>query len=352
MTARLLLALQERGHEVAVITDQTHPSLPAEGQYKGIQVSRLPFILALTARRVDQIWTIRQQVAKLKRTFAPDLIHVNNVDSSVLFHLDTRNAHPAPVVVTLHGDHGQFVKRETLLEKTLASATWVTGCSAWVVEYLRRLMPSATSRSSLIYNGLDAPSLPPTPLPLNPPRLLCLGRLSAEKRFDLAVGALPAIIKRVPQARLVIAVDGPEQRTLKEQAAQLGLTNAIDFLGWITPESVPPLINTATLVVVPSRREGFGLVALEAAHMARPIVATRVGGLPEVVVHGQTGLLVEQGNAKALADAVIRLLTHPDLAIQLGQAARNRARARFSWDPCVDAYDKLYRTVTKDSSDR
>ena len=350
LAAKLLPALQARGHEFAVITEQTHSRLPAEGRYQGIQVYRFPFFLALADRRVEQILAIRQQVAELKRAFAPDLIHVNYVDHSVLFHLDTRGAHPAPVVVTLHGDLGQLPKREMLLAQTLASATWVTGCSAWVVDYVRRLMPSATPRSSLIYNGLAVPSLPPTPPSLHPPRLLCLGRLGAEKGFDLALSALPSVIKRFPQVRLVIAGDGPEHTSLKNQAIHLGLTDAVEFMGWVAPENVHALINTATLVVVPSRKEGFGLVAVEAAHMARPIVATRVGGLPEVVVHGQTGLLVEEGNAQALADAIIILLAHPEATVQMGQAARNHARERFSWDHCVDAYDKLYRQLTKDSS--
>src|SRR5689334_6233188 len=94
LAAKLLPALQARGHEFAVITEQTHSRLPAEGRYQGIQVYRFPFFLALADRRVEQILAIRQQVAELKRAFAPDLIHVNYVDHSVLFHLDTRGAHP------------------------------------------------------------------------------------------------------------------------------------------------------------------------------------------------------------------------------------------------------------------
>ena len=112
---------------------------------------------------------------------------------------------------------------------------------------------------------------------------------------------------------------------------------------------VPALINTATMVVMPSRREGLPLVALEAALMARPIVATRVGGLPEVVVHQQTGLLVEPENSDALAEAITFLLDHHETATQLGQAARQRAQEVFGWERCVDAYDALYRKLIKKS---
>jgi glycosyltransferase involved in cell wall biosynthesis len=104
-------------------------------------------------------------------------------------------------------------------------------------------------------------------------------------------------------------------------------------------------MNTATLVLIPSRRESFCLVALEAALMARPLVATRVGGLPEVVVHQQTGLLVEREDVRGIADAVSFLLERPETAAQMGKAARLRAREVFSWDRCVDAYDTLYRRL-------
>jgi glycogen(starch) synthase len=80
--------------------------------------------------------------------------------------------------------------------------------------------------------------------------------------------------------------------------------------------------------------------------MARPIVATRVGGLPEVVVHGETGLLVESENSDALAEAILFLLNHPDTARKLGGAARDRAQIVFNWERHVDAYDALYQKLT------
>jgi len=86
-------------------------------------------------------------------------------------------------------------------------------------------------------------------------------------------------------------------------------------------------------------------VALEAALMARPVVATRVGGLLEVVVHQQTGLLVEQEDSHGLAEAIASLLDHPETATEMGQAARQRAQKVFSWKQCVDAYDALYQKL-------
>jgi glycosyltransferase involved in cell wall biosynthesis len=102
-------------------------------------------------------------------------------------------------------------------------------------------------------------------------------------------------------------------------------------------------VNTVSVVAVPSRwDEPFGLVALEAALMARPVVAARVGGLPEVVEDGRTGLLVEREDAHALAEALVCLLRDPAAADRMGVVARARASALFGWDRCVNEYERLY----------
>jgi glycogen(starch) synthase len=126
------------------------------------------------------------------------------------------------------------------------------------------------------------------------------------------------------------------------------LKGYVEFTGWVSPDKVPELINTSTIVVMPSRwKEPFGLVALQAAQMARPIVATRIGGLPEVVLHQETGLLVDKENSRQLAEAITFLLEHPEVAEQMGRAARMRAKSVFDLERCVDAYDTLYKKLKK-----
>jgi glycogen(starch) synthase len=175
--------------------------------------------------------------------------------------------------------------------------------------------------------------------------LLCLGRLTIQKGFDLAVQALKVIIDHYPNVRLVIAGDGPERHNLEHLVIELGLERVVDFVGWVAPERVPALINTATVVIMPSRWEGLPLVALEAALMARPLIATPVEGLLEVVVHQQTGLLIEKEDSKALAEAVVFLLSEHEVATAMGQAARRRVQQVFSFKNCVEAYDAVYRRL-------
>ena len=101
------------------------------------------------------------------------------------------------------------------------------------------------------------------------------------------------------------------------------------------------------MVVMPSRREGLPVAAAQAASRARPIVASRVGGLPDVVAHDQSGMLVEPEDARGLAQAVAYMLDHPGDAARMGRAAHARVRKALSLDRCVDAFDHLYRTLTR-----
>ena len=137
---------------------------------------------------------------------------------------------------------------------------------------------------------------------------------------------------------------------LQEQVSKLGLGAFVEFTGWVAPDKVPELINRATIVLMPSRLEGLPLVGIEAALLARPIVATRVGGLPEIVLHQKTGLLVERDDISSLTRAIALLLSNPDRARQMGETARGRAQEMFSLERCINSYDALYRSVAEGSS--
>jgi glycogen(starch) synthase len=346
LAAKLLPALAERGYEFVVVTRKDSDEVPDESRLDGISVYRFPFWTALASRDVEQVMQIRQQVAGLKEAFGPELVHVNFVGPSIVIHHQTATAHRSPMLVTLHTLHAdEFVRTGTVLESALNAADWVTACSWAVLREARRQQPGITARSSVVWNGLDPPIVSPEPLPFDHPRLLCLGRMVPEKGFDLALAAFASLIDRYPRLRLVIAGDGTIRTDLERQAAQLGIHERVDFAGWVQPGDVPALINGSTLVVMPSRWEGLPLTALEAAQMGRPIVATRVGGMPEVVVNGETGLLVDKDDSQALAQAIAMLLDRPQTAQRMGAAARHRALDAFSFERHVEAYDAVYRRL-------
>jgi glycosyltransferase involved in cell wall biosynthesis len=128
----------------------------------------------------------------------------------------------------------------------------------------------------------------------------------------------------------------------------LRIAGSVDFAGWTAPVDTAALINAASLVLVPSREESLGLVAVEAALLERPVVGSRVEGLPEAVDDGVTGLLVARDDPEALAGAVLRVLDRPDLAASMGRAGRRLALERFGWTRCVNAYEALYRRIVEE----
>jgi glycogen synthase len=355
LAIKLILALQQRGYEIIVVTRQDSLDLPKEATYQGIPVYRYPFWSDLTSGKLDQVVARRSQIAKLKRAFAPDLVHINSFGPSVLFHYDTTNAYPTPVLLTLHTAYqpinAQSLGQDGLFRKTLRAANWVTCVSNAVFAHWRQLVPEIAAYSSVVYNGLVPPALSPEPLPTDPPRLLCLGRLHPDKCFDLALKAFASVRDRFPRAHLVIAGDGDERPVLERQVADMGLDN-VEFVGWVAPGKIFELMSAATIVIVPSRYEGLPTVALEAGMMARPVVATRVGGVPEIVVDQETGLLVDPGDWRALAAAIEFLLARPESATEFGQAARRRIQRLFNFERYIDGYDALYRKlVTGDTTE-
>jgi glycogen(starch) synthase len=346
LAAKLLPALRARGHELSVVTWENINSRD-QISYAGIPIYRFPFF-STPDESLTSIIQCRSPIMNLKQYFAPDLIHVNSYGRSILFHLNTINSHPAPVLLTLHQHiSDEPVQRDSLLGHLLRTSDWVNTCSNSVLTQVRRLAPEIIPHSSVIYNALEAPSFNPEPLPFHPPQLLCVGRLVHEKGFDLALAAFSTVLDGFPRARLLIAGDGPERQRLTQRTSKLGLASSVDFLGSVPPETVLRLMNKATLVIIPSRVEGFGLVALESALMARPVVATNIGGLSEVVLHQKTGLLVQEDDQKGLANAVLFLLNHPQAADTFGAAARRRVKEVFRFEHHVDAYDQLYQRITR-----
>lgn len=350
--ARLLADLSRRGHEFTVIAAHSGLDLPDVDRFGKIPVHRFRFWEALQPGNLDAFATIQQRISDLKRRIRPEIVHADFLGPSSIFHLATRSAHPAPLLVTIQ-QHGTLTAGggpDSLLYGVLRAADWVTFCSRFMRDETLRLIREIPAPNSIVPNAVRAPILEPTPPRFDPPRLLCLGRLRSEKGFDLAVQALARLGDRHGGTRLAVAGDGPDLEGLRQEAARMGVSDRTEFLGWAAPEDVPELILQASIVLVPSRREAFGLVALEAAMMGRPVVATAVGGLPEVIADGKTGVLVPPEDASALADAISRLLADPERCSRMGVEARRRALAEFEWERHVDAYDALYGEITKGSA--
>jgi glycogen(starch) synthase len=339
----VLEGLRRRGYEFTVVTDEGERKLPARDTHDGLPVYRFPFWDAVVRRDVAGIVAIRQAVVALRAELAPALVHVNAVGPSLFFHLQASRAVRVPWLFTPHAPLGdQASGLDTILGEALRSADWIVCLSEAQRESIMRLAPDVRATSSVVYCGLEPPELTPAPLPFAPPRALCVGRQVADKGFDVALAAFARVHARFPDLRHAFAGSGPDRPALEQQARALGIADRVDFLGRV-PE-VPPVLNQATFVLMPSRwEETFGLVALEAALLGRPVIATRVGALPEVVQDGETGLIVPRDDAAGVAAAIAALLEDPARTQRMGHAARERALRVFGLRPSLDAYEALYR---------
>jgi glycogen(starch) synthase len=350
VAAGLLPALRARGHEFAVVTSHQELDLPDRDEYSGIPVHRYPFRAALTSRSIDTITALRREARALVARIAPELIHVSCVGpSSYFLPLASAVGRAVPLIAHLHAEllASQTPGDGSILRRVLERADWVTSVSAAVHAGAIDTFPSIRGRGSVITNALEAPRQPTSALPFDPPCVLCLGRLVPEKGFDVALHVFAEVQRRMPGVRFLLAGDGPERARLEDQARALGLDSRVEFLGVVPHDEVPSLIDRATVVLMPSRREGLGLVAIEAAYMGRPTVATSAAGLVEVVLHGETGLLAPKEDAAALSRAVLTLLARPETARRMGDTARRRARDVFDLQRCADRFDELYRQLAR-----
>lgn len=173
-----------------------------------------------------------------------------------------------------------------------------------------------------------------------------VGRLAPQKGQRHLVGAMPLLLERVPHAHAVIAGGGDLEDFLRELAADLGVADRVHVLG--PRKDVPALMYALDAFAMPSIWEGFGLVLLEAMAAARPIVASAVATIPEVVLDGETGLLVPPGDPLALAEALARLAADPALAHEYGQRGRQRLQRFFSLDKMVGDTELLYRELLEE----
>ncbi len=225
-----------------------------------------------------------------------------------------------PYVVQVWGTDVELARRApSLAQRVLRGARLVIAASAALAESAQAL---GAADVRVIPTGVDLP--PEVGEEATPPEVLYAGRLSPEKGVEDLVEAAAGM-------KLVVAGDGP---------LRAGVPAA---LGFVPHDELDRLYARAAVVACPSRREGFGVACLEAMAHARPVVATGVGGLLDLVVDGETGLVVPPRDPAALRAALERLLADGELRRRLGAAGRERARERFSWDVVTDATVAAYR---------
>ncbi len=184
--------------------------------------------------------------------------------------------------------------------------------------------------------------------------ILSVGRLAEKKGLTYLISALHLLKNKFPDIRLLIIGDGPEKGNLMRQVNSLGLGNRVIFTGKIKNDLLPSYYASADIFVLPSiitkngDTEGLGVVLLEAISSGTPVIASNVGGIPDIVKDGKTGLLVSQKNPKQLATAISKLLSNPELSRRLVKNGKGHIRETYNWKNIADRFDKIIRkTIEK-----
>lgn len=343
LLSHLLRALRARGHELLLVTGRTLRAPEPRAEFEGVPVHRFEFRAAMRAHDLLRMKAHVQAVAALKSSFRPDIVHVHLCGISPLVECLTRRAWPAPVVTTLHTALDPAAMADGAMRRILAESDTVVALSRAMRDEILESEPTLAERVCIVPNGVQ-PMGTADPLPFTPATVLCLGRLIPGKGFDLALHAAQRLTQQGSPLRVLVAGDGPERPALEQLAAELGIAPITRFLGFVDPDRVSDVLGQATIVVVPSRvEEASACVIREAACMARPVVASRVGGTPELIEENETGLLFERDDVDGLTAALAALLGDPERARRLGRTARDRVLARCSFDAFVTAYEAVYR---------
>jgi L-malate glycosyltransferase len=361
IATELGIELSQRGHEVHFITYAQPFRLPHFMErvfFHEVEVARYPLFeyppydLALAATMHEV--ALREHL---------DLLHVHyaipHATSAWIAREMLKDAFDLPVITTLHGTDITLVGQErTFLELTRFSINHSQGITA-VSEYLRdeteRRFGVPGESIEVIPNFVDVQQYDRDRYPCRRESLLRSGErlivhisnFRSVKRVRDVIRIFAAISHEVP-SRLVLVGDGPDRPEAAAEADLLGIADQVLFLG--KQDSVAELLVCADLFLLPSESESFGLVALEAMASRVPVIATAVGGLPEVVEHGETGFLAAVGDVQGMAEAGVRILRDDELWRRMGEAARERAGSRFSTEQVIPLYERYYDRVLERES--
>jgi len=358
---RQLARQQTRSGERPIVLTMRWPkNLPVSEDIEGVPVRRHIFRLPEPTPRFMLAYAlesslIQRRVDRELLLHGASVVHIHCVSGNALYALRAARRLSLPLVVTLHGEltcdahdiyHHSYVLPK-LLKQLMVNADAVTAPSTQTLNEAQDFTGvEVGDRGSVIHNGVEFEEFATAqPEHRHRPYLMAAGRHVHPKGLDVLIDAYRLVLQRHPEAPdLVIAGDGEERTELEARAAAHGIADRVEFVGRCDRERMARLFKGCTLFVLPSRHEASPLVNVEAMAAGKPVIATCVGGVSEVVIDGVTGLLRSPGDPVGLADGVCRLLEDPTLAEQLGKAG-SRSAASFGWQSVSEQYDSVYEEV-------
>jgi glycosyltransferase involved in cell wall biosynthesis len=346
----LLPALRGQGVECEVVLLEDPRRAPRALRERldksGIPVQTLPIHW-----HIDPELPARLEQLLRRSTF--DILHAHLPHGEVYGEWTMRAFPSAKFVVSRHNDDRfrRWLPMRWVFAASLRRADRIIAISQSVHRFLVDVERAPAGKVEVIPYGLDSEAFAREAHPgvfrgelgvRDTPLVGFIGRMTGQKGVDVLLRAFAQVERQHPTVKLILAGDGPDRHALMRLAKSLGLQRAM-FLDWRTDAA--NILADIDLLVVPSRWEGFGLVTLEAMAMGKPVVASRVSALPEIVVPGETGLLLTPGSVEELADAIMKILSDPKHAAHMGCAGKERVRKEFPVERMARRTAELYRSL-------
>ena len=362
----LTAGLRKRGYVTTLVAGSLargEESMSFVAEELGVQVISIAELHREISPLRDALAVVR--LARLIRLQRPQILHTHTAKAGAIGRLAALlagDARPPIIVHTFHGHvlRGYFGPWQTaffrLLERRLAEvATVLIAVSPEVRDDLVALGVAPAEKFVVIRLGIELEQrVDPGQdgrvetrrmLGIPPERFVVgwIGRMTGVKRTDDVLLAVKRLREREVDAALCMVGDGPDRELVERRASELGIVRHCFFLGY--QEDVAPFYAAFDAMVLPSGNEGTPVSAIEALASGRPVVATRVGGVPDVVRDGEDGFLVERGDIEQLAERLALLARDPELREQMGRAGRERVVPRYAVDRLIDDVDRLYRSL-------
>lgn len=363
LVRQLAHAYTRRGLKPIILTNRWPRDLPSHEMFEGLPLYRLALRSPGGTRRDNLVYALTRpfveaQMRAILRRHDVSLLHVQCVSAAARFALQAQRQLRLPLVVTLQGeltmDASRLFERSPsarqLMHDALREAHAITACSGQTLAEAEAFFGQPFGdRGSVIYNGIRLAEFENVaPHREKRPYIFAIGRHVKQKGFDVLLHAFAAASQNGTDHDLVLAGDGKERSNLEKLAAELNLGERVRFVGRLEHEEAVRYFAGCSFFVLPSRHEPMGIVNLEAMAAGKAVVASKVGGVPELVIEGETGLLVPGGDSAFLSLALAKLMTDDDLRARLGAAGALRAQ-KFDWDALAAQYLAVYQSVAVQS---
>jgi len=371
--------LAQQGSEVIVLAPH-HEGSQLKEDMDGVEIHRFPYFYPRRYQRLCYEGGIlpnleRSHLAKLQvpslalseliyalalvKRERIDLIHSHWIIPSGLVGAICRKVLRKPLVVTVHaGDVFPLVRKKYLrsVGRIVLNSCDVCTVNSSATGDAVRVVAGSTKRIEIIPMGVDLEVFSKNAIPLDQDSeaeggeriILFVGRLAEKKGINYLIEAMPTILHHIPEARLVIVGYGPERGRLEGLVGELGLHDKVAFAGEVPNAELVRYYQKAHLLVLPSivdsrgDTEGLGIVILEAMACGVPVVASNVGGIPDIIEPNWNGFLSKPGNPPDIADKVVELLSDKRLRERLSQNAIETVRGSFSWEAVAEKFSTLY----------